>query len=149
MAKHRQLHAPDAIAEEVWIDWLLYMPTAMADELAIHVMNHAHKALMIDTIPAPNYFYCSHTFTDSQAQSPSSSVTTGALARFPGALTRGARESPSCELNFTENFSEHCSHNQKKTAACEGFRLHTALGTSLHGVLGCLMSNRYKRPPLK
>jgi len=81
IAKHRQLHAPDAIAEEVRIGWLLYMPTAMADELAIHLLNHAQQALTIDTIPAPHYFYCSHTFTDSHAQSPSSSVTTGALAR--------------------------------------------------------------------
>ena len=55
MTKHRQLHAPAAIAEEVWIGWALYMPTAMADELTIHMPNHAHEALMIDTMPAAPY----------------------------------------------------------------------------------------------
>jgi hypothetical protein len=52
-------------------------------------------------------------------------------------------------VNLSEYCEEHCSHSQKKTVACDGFVLQIAFGTSLQGVLGCLISNRYNRPPLR
>jgi hypothetical protein len=79
----------------------------------------------------------------------SSTAITGAVLRFLTFSVSDARLIPSRKLNLSEYFEEHFSHSQKKTVACDGFKLQMAFGTSLQGVVGCLISNRYKRPPLQ
>jgi len=67
---------------------------------------------------------------------------TGAVVRIPGRSVSGTIVLPSWKLNLTEYFEEHCSPSQKKMVARAGFKLQMVLGTSVHGVLGDVMSKR-------